>query len=165
LILCFRDEGVCSYTLLLIIVLISSSSISSVTCNIRIICAQSDVEGAIKQAEADVLSAFVSVLDAQEAGANVTRLIIKLNESGTLLSEAEGLFKKSQFNEVIDRCALSMEISEAVQIEAEEVKASASSYRDRFLSTTMMYSLIGSILFLISMFVLWRRFKAYHLNK
>jgi len=58
-----------------------------------------DAASRIEEADELVCPAFEAVLEAERAGANVSVLIVKLNEAGVFLAEAENLYRNRNFTE------------------------------------------------------------------
>jgi len=55
----------------------------------------------ISEAEDAVLSAYRAALEAERAGGNVSRLLVRLNEAGTLLSKAKHAYNVGDFNSAV----------------------------------------------------------------
>lgn len=52
-----------------------------------------EAEAAITEAESEIVECYGAVAEAERAGANVSDLIVKLDEAGGLLAEAENAYK------------------------------------------------------------------------
>nr|NIR87761.1 hypothetical protein [Candidatus Bathyarchaeota archaeon] len=62
---------------------------------------EDDAAWAIIKAEDSVASGYDAVLEAEEAGANVSGLLARLNEAAMLLAEAEIAFRLGDFDEAV----------------------------------------------------------------
>ena len=67
----------------------------------------SEAQDAISRAESKVISAYKSVLEAENVGANVSSLLFRLNNSSMLLSKAQMQYRIGNFSEAVgfaDQC-------------------------------------------------------------
>lgn len=113
----------------------------------------------IQQAEESVSSAFEVVLDAEIAGANVSRLVVELDEAAGLIVEAKLLLENGMVDEAAEAARLSVEIANGVEDEGLVLKASALAQRDFMFMLSVAGSIIGVPVFLVFMLVLWGWFK------
>ena len=113
----------------------------------------------IQQADEAVSSAFVVVLDAEVAGANVSMLVAELNEAVGSLVEANLLLANGMVDEAAEAVRLSVEIAERVEDEGLVLKASVLAQRDFVFMLSVAGSIVGVPVFLVFMLFVWRRFK------
>lgn len=104
-------------------------------------------------------NAFINVLNAENAGANVTELMSRLNAAGTFLAEAENNYRSGNIANVTIQAENSRLIAEKVSIDALtlleiSLVASQNSYW-----STLAFSVIGSVVFVVCLLFVWRRFK------
>lgn len=114
---------------------------------------------AISQAEYFLVSAYAAVLDAEQAGADVSSLLSQLNEADERLAKAKVAFGLGDFDEAAlsaDYCSV---IGESVKNEADELRVDAygSTVMDSWL--TVIGSLVGVVVVVLGSFWGWRAFK------
>lgn len=80
----------------------------------------------ISEAEQSVALAYDAVLNAERAGANVSGLLVRLNDAAGLLSEARMAFEAGNFDESVRLSHLSSGIGGQVWDEAETLRVEAS---------------------------------------
>jgi hypothetical protein len=124
-----------------------------------------DSDGLVKQAEESVTTAFKAVLDAEAAGANVSGLIVELNQAVGLLSEAKIALGNGDFDGAAEDAASVVEVAEQVRDEASSLRASALVHRDLVFNALLVGSSIGVSVFLVFMWFLWRWFKGYYVRR
>ena len=117
--------------------------------------AASDVTGA----EADMVSAYEAVLEAEQVGADVSALLVRLNDASESLAEAEVAYRLGDFNESVRLADLCSAISEEVKSEAGELRLQAYGawYFDMWLK--IAGSLVGVVVVGLGGFWAWRVFK------
>ena len=114
---------------------------------------------AIGRADDAVSSAFAVVLDAEKTGANVSRLRGNLNEAVNLLSQAKILLADGDPLTAVQVANLSAETAQSVGSQASSLEASTLAAHEVALRITLAGSSIGIVVFLSSMFLLWRWFR------
>jgi len=124
-----------------------------------------EADGSIRLAEESLSVAFKTVLGAEAAGANVSALIVRLNEAAGLLSGAEVQVKNGGFSEAIGLAGRSAKIAEDVRDEALGLRSSALVYRDFVFKVSLIGSVVGVSVFLVFMWSLWRWFKGYYARR
>lgn len=105
--------------------------------------AVSDREAAlscISEAERVVADAYEVALDAEGVGANVSGLMLRLNEAADLIFMAHSAFEAGNFDEAIRLADLCGEISSEVRVEAQRLRAEADSEH----AARFWWSLVGS---------------------
>lgn len=122
--------------------------------------ASDDVAGlAVNQAEDAIVSAYGAVLEAEQAGANVSSLIVQLNEAGEFLTKAYVAYRLGDFNETVLLAGRCSEIGESAKNRAEELRIEA--YRSRVTESwlTVTGSLVSVFVFVFGGFWGWGFFK------
>jgi len=119
----------------------------------------------IQWADEAVSSAFEAVLEAEAAGANVSELIMKLNEAVGFLAEASVLVENGEFGRIIEVTNRSVDIAKDVEAEASSLRVSALSHRDFVFKVSLVGSIGGVLSFLFLMFFLWRRFRGFYARR
>jgi len=119
----------------------------------------------MQQAEEAVSSAYEMVLSAENAGANVTNPLMKLNEAASYLSTARNLLRNEDPDGVAELIFSSIEIAVSAKNEANNLKASALADRDFANKISLLISSVVVSIFLVFMFYLWRVFKRSYIRK
>ena len=114
---------------------------------------------AINQAEDVVASAYEAVLGAEQAGANVSSLIVELNDAGELLAEAHAAYRLSDFDGAIVSANQCSAIGESVKNEADNLRVATHGSRVMGSWLTVAGSLVGVVLVVFGSFWGWRVFK------
>lgn len=114
---------------------------------------------ALSNAEEAVFSAFQTVLKAEEAGANVSGLLVQLNDAGKLLVEAHAAYRVGDVDEVARSASLCSEIAGNVKSQADDlwVKSYGSSVMGLWL--VFAGSMVGVVVVGLGSFWSWRIFK------
>jgi len=118
-----------------------------------------EAQAAISRAEPKMSLAYKSVLEAEEAGADVSNLLFKLNNGSTLLSQARMQYRIGNFSEAVNLANQCFDSLNGIEIEAKKLRDSAVTERKR----RMLISAVGSA-FSIGVIVFasilgWRFFK------
>jgi hypothetical protein len=120
---------------------------------------------AIGQAEVSLNSAFVAVAEAQDAGADVARLLERLEAAGDFLSEAHLTFRSGDY-EAARLLAVECENKvEGVVTEAGQLETAAELAKIENLSLTAFWSGFGLILLVIFGVVGWMILKKRHFEQ
>jgi len=113
--LCFFSVTVSLFVLSSILMLSVSGTIS-----------QKEAVLSVSEAEQSVVRAYKAVLDAERVGANVSSLLVSLNNATGLLSEARMSIETGNFEKAVRFAALSSEVGNGVGSEAERLTVEAS---------------------------------------
>jgi hypothetical protein len=120
------------------------------------------VDGAsssVGEADVAVRRAFNATLDAERAGANVSGLILRLNEAGTILGEAEIALRGGDSSEAAGKAVQCVEIAESVKGDADVLKASALDGARTVFWASLAFSVVGIAVFVVVLMLVWRWFK------
>jgi len=121
---------------------------------------ESEASSALTSAEGAVGSAYQAVLKAEEAGANVSGLLlVQLNDAGELLAKAKVAYRLEDFDEVVFSASLCSEISENVKNEADELHVETYGSKITVFWLTSTGSLVGVVAVGFGSFWGWRFFK------
>jgi len=110
---------------------------------------------AISEAEGAMEWAYEAVLEAEQAGADVSGLLAKLNEAGEYLAAAQMSFRLKDFNETVRFADLSKAVGEVAEMEAYVLTDWASSEGEQRIWFTATGSAIGIMLVVSGSFWLW----------
>ncbi|MGD8506063.1 MAG: hypothetical protein PVF15_05300 [Candidatus Bathyarchaeota archaeon] len=123
---------------------------------------QENASLAISNAEETLILAYEVVLEAEQAGGNITGLLAELNRAGEFLAAARMSFKNGQngdLDNVINLANLSKDIGEEVRNAAYTLKDSAWSEGVQYMLFTMLGSISGIILVVLASLWVWRFLK------
>jgi hypothetical protein len=124
-----------------------------------------DASGSVGNADAAVRQAFNAALDAERAGANVSGLILRLNEAGGLLGEAEIALENGNSSEAANKAGQCVGIAESVRSDADVLKASALDEAQTVFWTYLAFSVVGIAVFVVVLVLVFRRFKRGYVGK
>ena len=118
---------------------------------------------AVEEAEAAVVSAYEAVLDAEQAGAKVSGLLVRLNVAGEYLANAHIWLGLGDFDNATRLASLCDETAEEVRKGANELKNEAYGLRVTDLVVRMTGSIIGVVIIVFLSFLVWGAFRRrYH---
>lgn len=134
---------------------------------LKVASASNENEGStlIQQAEEAVSIAFQAVLKAENTGANVTNLIIRLNEAASDLSDAKVLLINGSSGDITKLVEHLVGITAQVKNEAQVLQANTQLNHDYIMKITIIELLVSVVVFLLIMAFIWSRFKSYYLQK
>ena len=110
---------------------------------------------AIADAEEAVISAYEVVLEAEQAGGNVTGLLAQLSEAGEFLASARMLYRNGDFDNAIYFADLGRSVGEEVESEAYKLKDSASDEGVQRMWFTILGSISGIVLVVLGSLRVW----------
>jgi hypothetical protein len=113
----------------------------------------------VADADAAVRQAFNATLNAERAGANVSGLILRLNEAGGILVEAEIALGNGNSSKAASEASQCFGMAESVKGDADALKASALDEAQTLLWTYLTFSVVGVAVFVVVLVLVWRRFK------
>jgi len=118
---------------------------------------------AVDRAEVAVVSAYEAVLGAEQAGADVTDLLARLNVAGEYLANAHVLYSLGDFENATRFANLCYDVGEEVRNEAVELKNEAHELWVTNLIVRMNLSIISVVIIVFLSFLGWHVFKRrYH---
>jgi hypothetical protein len=124
-----------------------------------------EASSSVGEADVAVRRAFNATLDAERAGANVSGLILRLNEAGTILGEAEIALGNGNSSEAASKAGQCVEIAESVKSDADVLKASALDEAQTVFRASLTFSVLGIPVFVVVLALVWRRFKRGYVRK
>lgn len=128
-----------AFVLMLLLVMASQSLVCVTIAEVG----EGEAVRALADAEGEVTLAYRAVLKAEKAGANVSGLLVQLNEAGEFLARAHVEYRLGDFEEASHFADSSRNIGVEVQNAAVELKDSASSEGIQHLLFTMIASIVG----------------------
>ena len=120
---------------------------------------ENEAASALANADGVVASAYQAELKAEEAGANVSSLLVLLNKAGDNLAQAHIAYSSGDFDETIRLADLSRIFGEEVLNEANELQGLARARSAQRLWSTATGSAIGVMAVVFGSFLVWRVFK------
>jgi hypothetical protein len=124
-----------------------------------------DASMSVGEADGAVRQAFNATLDAEKAGANVSGLIVRLNEAGGFLGEAEVALNNGNSSEAANEANYCIEIAKSVQSDADALRASASNEAPTAFWTSVAFSAVSIAVFIVVLMLVWQRFKRKYIRK
>ncbi|MCJ7424809.1 hypothetical protein MUP01_11175 [Candidatus Bathyarchaeota archaeon] len=124
-----------------------------------------EVQSSVGDADVAVRHAFNAALEAERVGANVSGLLVRLNEAGMILGEAEIAVRNGHSSEAASKVDQCIGLAESVRNDADALKASALGESQRVLWLSLAFSLVGIAVFVVVMVFVWRWFKRGYVRK
>lgn len=116
---------------------------------------ESEASSALTSAEESVVSAYQAVSKAEESGANVSSLLIRLNEAGELLARAHLAYNLGDFDSALKFATQSQEKLSGFVADADVLRETA--IREHYLD--FMVNVVGSIIGAVGVvcvgFIVW----------
>jgi hypothetical protein len=109
--------------------------------------------------------AFNSVLEAEKVGGNVTQLLGRLNTAGALLSDAQNAFNSGNTANVTSLAENALQIANKVDADALNLRDVSLVESQNSFWLTLIFSVVGAIVFGGSLLFVWRRFKRSYTKK
>jgi hypothetical protein len=119
----------------------------------------------VGEADVAVRQAFNATLDAERAGANVSGLIVRLNEAGGILTEAEIALGNGNSGEAASKAVQCIGIAESVKGDADVLKASALEKAQTVFWASLTFSVVGIVVFVVVLALVWRWFKGGYVRR
>lgn len=120
---------------------------------------EASAASAVASAEADAVSAHEAILAAEQVGADVSGLVVQLNDAVGHLGEAEVAYRLGEFDESVRLASLCSELSGDVKDEAEVLRRQASRAQESDRQVRIVGSLASMAVIGLGGFWSWRVFK------
>ena len=127
--------------------------------------ADEEASSSVGEADVAVRRAFNATLDAERAGANVSGLILRLNEAGEILTEAEMALGNGNSSEAAGKAGQCIGIAQSVKGDADVLKASALDGARTVFWASLTFSVVGIAVFVVVLALVWRWFKRGYVEK
>ena len=122
--------------------------------------AQTDQTASKLQAANNAIEqAFNAVLAAEKAGANVTGLLVQLNDAAGILAQAENSYRTGDSNTAAAQADSVLPIAQQVTASAQDAKRTALVSGQNAFWSTIAFTVIGAFVFVLALFLVWRWFK------
>jgi CHASE3 domain sensor protein len=119
----------------------------------------------LEAAHTAVELAFGAVLDAEEAGANVTDLMFRLNYIIDLLARAENSYRTGNINQASSQADNVLPNAQQITNDAKEAKQAAAINSENASWSTIALAVIGVFLFILVLSLIWQWFKQYYIER
>jgi hypothetical protein len=119
----------------------------------------------IEEADTAVQEAFTVVLEAERAGANVSGLMVRLNEAGGLLADSRMAYRNGNFTEAESKATDAILVAQNVTVDGTGLKASALADAQTNLQVTLVLSVVGATAFAVGVVLAWDIFKRAYLRR
>lgn len=150
---------------LAITILVLLFLISPLCCQNSITLAQNDSTlQKIQNANYELERAFLTVLEAEAAGANITDLIIQLNSAAETLALAENSYRIGDLNTAAIKADNVITLAHQMVSIAEEVTQKVLISNQRLFWSKFALTLIGIFIFILVLFLIWCIFKKQYIN-
>ena len=119
----------------------------------------------LTEADNALKQAFAAVLEAEQAGANVTGLLGRLSDGADLLGQAAMAYRVGDVSGAIDRAVGVFVIASEVETDAISAKGGASINSQNVVWSIAAVSDVAGFSFVLLMFRVWRWFKQNYIKK
>ncbi|MBS7631841.1 hypothetical protein KEJ47_09815 [Candidatus Bathyarchaeota archaeon] len=143
--------------LILILLFISLALVLATVLSVK---GQLDIDFELEYAEAKITNAFKALRVAESKGAEISPLVVKLNDAILLLEEAREAYSNGSLDEFKRRTTESSLISSSIEAEARVLTERAIRDAEEEFRMLSAYTFLASIITLSSLLLAWRIFKA-----
>ncbi len=135
-------------------------------CNENFVFAQTDPTASeLQAANSTIGEAFNSVLEAEKAGGNVTQLLVRLNTAGKFLADAQNAYNSGNTANVTSMVENALQIANEVNADALNLRNTSLVESQNSFWLTLTFSIVGAVVFGISLLFVWRRFRRSFMKK
>lgn len=120
---------------------------------------ESETTSALNDADETLASAYLVTLEAEDAGADISSLLIQLDEAGVFLASAHMSYRSEDFNQAIDFANSARNIGEEVQKAADGMKNLALIENVNHWDLIILITFIWVVLTILGSFLGWHVFK------
>jgi hypothetical protein len=124
-----------------------------------VVRAADEASSSVEAADAAVRQAFNATLDAERAGANVSGLIVRLNEAGYGLGEAENALREGNASAAAGNASLCIAIADSVGSDADALRASALAEARTVFWMSLAFSVVSIAVFAVALVLVWGWFR------
>jgi hypothetical protein len=140
-------------------------AVGSCLFNQRYVFAQTDqTSSQLLAANAAIGQAFTAVWDAEKAGANVTDLLVRINDAAGVLANAENNYRTGYSVMAESQADSVLGIANQVTISAQSAKQTALASSQNAFWQTIAFTAIGASIFVLALSLVWRWFKRHYIN-
>ncbi|MEM2130650.1 MAG: hypothetical protein QXZ70_08650 [Candidatus Bathyarchaeia archaeon] len=150
------------FVYLVLIVLVLAVAVSRVD---NVVCQVDEATAKLQEANACFVRAFCAVEEAEQAGANVSVLLVQLNIAADSLAGAEMACRRGDLAAALNRAEGVISAALDVEAEAAAIKAAAVAEYANYLRFSAVLSAAGASAFVIALWFGWKRFKHWYVEK
>jgi CHASE3 domain sensor protein len=155
-----EETKINSYYKLLLVILFGFLAFSSFFCSNSCVFAQTDqTDSKLQAADTAVDQAFSALLEAEKAGANVTDLLVQLNNAADILAQAENSYRTGDINTAEAQADSILPIVQEITTIAQADKQTASVSSQNAFRSTIVFTLVGVFVFVLVLILFWLWFK------
>ena len=118
----------------------------------------------LQEANTAVNQAFNAVLAAEKAGANITGLLAQLNVAEGDLAQAENSYRTGDSSTAATQANSVIPIAQQITTAAQNAKQTATVSGQNAFWSTIAFTLIAAVVFVLGLFLVWRWFKQRYIN-
>jgi hypothetical protein len=118
-----------------------------------------DAAASVADADVAVRRAFNAALAAERAGANVSGLLLRLDDAGAVLGEAEVALSNGNLSDAADKANTCISMAQSVVSDAGALRTWALAGARTWWWTYLTFSVVGVGVFVVVLAVVWWRFK------
>jgi uncharacterized Tic20 family protein len=150
-----------NFILSVLLVLVVAFSVLNTPHTVFADATEADAESAIVAADGKLVVCYQAVVNASDAGANVTGLLLVLDEAGGNLSRANLAFRMGNFSSAQSYAlqSLNLLVQNDVVAQANALRDTASQERFLDFMVNVVGSLVGTVVIICGGFVVWRVLK------
>lgn len=123
-----------------------------------------DASAQILVADQSLRVAFNSSLDAEQSGANVSALLVRLSDAGSDLRRAEAALAAGNYSDALNLADTCKSLADGVRTDASALKSDAVASAGNWWMTVAL-SVASSVVFVVALFFVWGRFKRRYLKR
>lgn len=116
---------------------------------------EDEATSALVSAEGAVVSAYQAVLEAEGTGANVSGLLVRLNEAGEFLTRARMAYRMEDFDSALDFAVQSQQKLNGFAVEADALRGAAMQEHYLDFMVNVVGSVVGAVAVVCVGFVSW----------
>lgn len=120
---------------------------------------EDEATSALVSAEGAVVSAYQAVLEAEGTGANVSGLLVRLNEAGEFLTRARMAYRMEDFDSALDFAVQSQQKLNGFAVEADALRGAAMQEHYLDFMVNVVGSVVGAVAVVCVGFVSWLFFE------
>jgi hypothetical protein len=123
-----------------------------------------EASAVVADADTALRGAFTAALNAESVGVNVSGLMGRMNDAGVALTGAKVALAAGNYSDAFSRAGECRILANGVLSDAGVLKNDAAAQASRWWVTVLL-SVLGSVVFVVVLFLVWRRFKRYYSDK
>jgi len=123
-----------------------------------------EASAVVADADTALRGAFTAALNAESVGVNVSGLMGRMNDAGVALTGARVALAAGNYSDAVSRAGECKGLADGVAADAGVLKNDAAAQASLWWVTVLL-SVTGSVVFVVVLFLVWRRFKRYYADR